>query len=113
MNTTQFRDCLTKTESFGILPVVIHDGEHFHEIGRVSVVEIPKMDGMNCLVLRVGDPKEMSSFGSELREGKNDDWLQVHSDESQVDGMPPEPIKAAPKNIMVREGSEGKVVPRV
>ena len=84
MNTTQLRDCLTKTESFGILPVVIHDGEHFHEVGRVSLIEIPQMDGMNCLVLRVGDAKTMSSFGQELRESKDDDWLQAHGEQGAI-----------------------------
>lgn len=74
MNTTEdlFRD----------LPVVIHDGEHFYPIGRISVIEIPKIEGANCIVIRTGDPKKMEAFGTLLRSGKNEDWMTKHEGSS-------------------------------
>lgn len=72
-------------ESFGDnLPVVMHDGEHFRDIGRISVLEVPQFQLM-ALVLRMGDPTKMKgralleplADGKVPREG-DDDWLKTH-----------------------------------
>ncbi len=83
MNITKLEEILSKSkEAFGDLSVVIHDGEHFHELGRISVLEVVELEVMS-LVLRIGDPKEMDPLlaqvgGKTLREGENDDWMQKH-----------------------------------
>lgn len=100
LDSTKLGTLITSAEnSFGKIPVMIHDGEQFHEVGRISVLEVKELNS-SCLVLRLGDPKTMQSFGIELREDKNEDWMQKHSNE-----IPPEPPPLVPP--LIREGDIG------
>lgn len=83
MNSTKLKEILSKAEdSFGDMPVVIHDGEHFYSMGRISVLEVPQLKVMG-LVLQIGAPKDMeplleSHGGKVLRDG-DEDWMQEHA----------------------------------
>ena len=70
-------------DSFKDMPILVDDGELLREIGRISVLEIIDLK-KNCLVLRLGDTKEMKALGervlgrlAEPAEGHVDDLLAV------------------------------------
>ncbi len=69
-------------DSFGELPVCIHDGNGFRKVGRISVIEVIDNEKNECavksLILRLEDP-QMESLGVELREGRDESWMQKHA----------------------------------